>query len=77
MELPYLKNKNKDGGGGPTMVKHADTTGDTMSDDELMDHVAQEMIDAIGKKDVKSFRAALHALVNHIQDMDKMQDEGE
>lgn len=42
--------------------------------DDLMDSVAQEMLDAVEKKDHKLFIEALEALVRHIQDMDEESD---
>jgi len=45
--------------------------------DDLMDSVAQEMLDAVDKKDHKLFIEALEALVRHIQEMDEEQDREE
>lgn len=75
MELPWLKNKSKNqGGGGPTTVKMRP------SDDggavDLMDSVVDEFWQAIEKKDKALFKDALRALVLQIQDEDKLQDEG-
>lgn len=65
MELPFLKNKQNAGvsvgSAGP----------------DLMDSVADELFQAIEKKDIKSFRQALEALVLHIQDEDAAQDASE
>lgn len=66
MEIPFLKNKQNNSGGG-VIEKN-------VGDDALIDSVAQELMQAIEKKDVKGFRSALEALVLHIQDMDKEQD---
>jgi hypothetical protein len=41
---------------------------------ELLDMVAQELFEAIEKKDSRAFRDALEALVLHIQDQDEEQD---
>lgn len=70
MELPFLKNKNQDGGG--VMAR---TAPDGKSDSDLMDGVAQELLSAIEKKDIRALREALEALVLHIQDEDQEQDE--
>ena len=43
--------------------------------DGLLDSVAQELFEAIEKKDIKGFRSALEALVLHINDEDKKQDQ--
>lgn len=42
--------------------------------DSMLDSVAQEMLQAIAKKDHKMMLEALTALVLHIQDMDQEQD---
>lgn len=43
--------------------------------EELLNEVASELMEAIEKKDKKLLIDALTALVLHIQDMDKQQDE--
>jgi hypothetical protein len=75
MEIPFLKNKHKknDGGGGPIPTQHVSPDG--KSDSALMDDVAQELLSAIEKKDVRALRQSLEALVLHIQDADAMSDE--
>lgn len=55
-------------------VKAAPTHEKTMPDD-LMDQVASELLEAIEKKNPKMLRDALTALVLHIQDEDKQQDQ--
>lgn len=42
--------------------------------DEMMDQVAQELLEGIEKKDHKMVMDALTALVFHIQDADQEQD---
>lgn len=46
----------------------------TQDMDSMLDSVAQEMLQAIEKKDHKMLLEALTALVLHIQDADKEQD---
>lgn len=45
--------------------------------DQLMDSVAQELLEGLEKKDKQMVLDALTALVLHIQDMDKEQDENQ
>lgn len=80
MELPFLKNKKNQFGVAVGPSKVADSTHpdeDHGMDDEIMDKVADEFLHAIETKDKKLMRDALSALVLHIQDEDKKQDEGE
>jgi hypothetical protein len=72
-ELPYLKKKM--GGGGPAVISRAPDDG--ADDESLLNSVASELLDAIEKKNIKGLRDALKALVLHIQDEDKEQDQGE
>ena len=70
-ELPFLKKKNTfNSGGGETVMRESDD-----GQDGLLDSVAQELFEAIEKKDIKGFRSALEALVLHINDEDKKQDQ--
>lgn len=71
MEIPFLKNKNKNQGGG---VMQVSGPSDNSSDDALLDSIGQEFLDAISRKDIKALRAALEALITMIQDQDKEQD---
>lgn len=73
MELPFLKNKsNNQGGGGPAVKLRAPDDGGAV---DLMDSVVDEFWQAIEKKDKALFKDALRALVLHIQDEDKSQDQ--
>jgi hypothetical protein len=73
MELPWLKNKKNQGGGGPTVTKvRAPDDGGSM---DLMDSVVDEFWQAIETKDKALFKEALKALVLNIQDQDQSQDE--
>jgi len=71
MELPFLKNKDKQGAGMTQVAK----TSEDSDEQAILDGVAQEFIDAVHKKDIKAMREALSALVSHIQYQDQMQDE--
>lgn len=72
MEIPYLKKKNKQGGGGPPIERVSDST----HPDKLISMVAEEMLEAFEKKDRAGFMAALRAFVLMIQDEDEEQDHG-
>jgi hypothetical protein len=60
MEIPFLKNKSKNMGGGSIEVQRPSDKSNTQT---LLEHIADELIEAINKKDIKSFREALKALV--------------
>lgn len=68
--LPFLKNKQEGSMSGPVEVKD-------MSDGEfhMMDAIVEDMIEAVHKKDKGLLKSALEALVEHIKDMDQVQDE--
>lgn len=70
MKLPYLKNRR--------MPRIADQSDETMtdSDDPLEQHCVKELIEAVGNKDVKAFRAALEALILNCFD-DGDEDDGQ
>lgn len=70
MELPFLKNKNKQGGGSGTAIVEVRTS-DSTSDQTLLEHIADELLTAIEKKDIKSLRESLQALVLSIKDKDQ------
>lgn len=76
MEIPFLKNKTKNqGGGGPSIERTAAPTHEDSMGDDLMDQVADELLHAIETKNKKALRDALTALVLHIQDEDEKQDQ--
>lgn len=71
MKLPFLKKRSDQGGGQPPIEitrPHDDGSSD------LTSQVVDELIEAVDKKDIKSMRQALQALVLMIQDQDKEQD---
>lgn len=68
MELPFLKKKNKyNQGSASTPIER---TPDEDSGEALTKHITDELITAIEKKDIKSLREALSALVSQIKDQD-------
>lgn len=78
MELPFLKNKKNQGGGGPYEVARKsddNLRADNQMENDLMDQVADELLQAIETKNKTMLRDALKALVLHIQDEDAEQDQ--
>jgi len=71
MELPWLKNKNKNQGGGSSIERYPD---EGTSTDRLIDMVADELLAALQARDRAGFREALHAFVSVIQEEDEAQD---
>lgn len=69
MELPFLKNKQKQG--GSITMKSEPVQGD---DSHLKRAIAREMWDAIERKDEESFLASFEALVIQIQNADQEED---
>ncbi len=69
--LPFLKNRDDGMGGGPieTIVRDHDDGFD------MLQAVADDMLDAFKKGDKKALKEALAALVDHIQTLDEEQDE--
>ena len=79
MELPFLKNKSKNQGGGGPIERTASPTHDTegQMDETLIDHVADEFFQAVETKNKKLLKEALAALISYIQEQDEIQDEGD
>lgn len=80
MELPFLKNKNQSGGGGPILEIKAAPTHDrgAMNDDqEMLSQVWDELFQSFDTKNKKLGMEALTALVLHIQEEDHEQDQEE
>lgn len=75
MEIPFLKNKNKNSGGGSAIERTAAPTREANMDKDLMSQVWDELIQAIETKNKQMGMDALTALVLHIQDMDQQQDQ--
>ncbi len=74
MELPFLKNKRKNqGGGGPVEVERVSDGG---SQDRLVGIVADEILSALQTRDRAGFREAFRAFVHIIQEQDEAEDAG-
>lgn len=71
MGLPFLKNKE---GSMSAPVETVTRKPDEQPDMDMLDACAHDMLQALDKKDVSMLKAALQALVEHIQDMDQTQD---
>lgn len=74
MELPFLKKKNQ-GGAGPVIIRTAAPTHENDMPDDLISQVWDELMSAIENKDKNMGIEALRALVLHIQDEDRKQDQ--
>jgi hypothetical protein len=69
--LPFAKNRDDGVAAGPVETKargHDDSF-------DLLDAVAEDMLMALERKDKPRLKAALEALISHIQDLDETQDE--
>lgn len=62
-DLPFLKNKNKKKDGVP-VIGASHTT-------DLTEHVTDELMQALDRKDIKAIREALKALVLMTKDEDQ------
>ena len=74
--LPFLKDRHEGGMSGPVEIKVRES--DSPEDEDaysMIDAVAEDMIEAIHKKDKRLLKDALDALVQHIQENDELQDE--
>jgi hypothetical protein len=68
MDLPFLVSKKKKAGAsGPVQSRESDQT----NTETLKHMILEELLDAVSKKDIKSMRDALKALVTMIRDADK------
>lgn len=64
MDLPFLKEKGKYGSGTAQIA----VTGDKTSDRAIAEMVAAELIEALGRKDIKSIRESFKALYHSLKD---------
>lgn len=71
--LPFLKNRDDGVGTGPVETKDRKPDDDSF---DMLDAVAEDVMDAVKKGDKKALKDALAALVEHIQMQDVEQDEG-
>lgn len=72
MELPFLKNKNKQAGGAGVVERKSESK----SNEQMLEMVAGEMLDAYDRKDTVAMRQAIKAFVLMINDEDEAQDAG-
>ena len=70
--LPFLKNNNEGAASGPPEpeVREHD------EDFDMFDAIAEDILQAIEKKDKGILKSALAAFADHLRDMDEQQDEG-
>lgn len=73
MELPFLKNRRNQGGGGPAveLTRQPDDGGSV----DLLDHVIDELWDAMARKDKAAFKEAMRAFMRGLQEEDEAQDQ--
>jgi hypothetical protein len=71
MELPFLKRKQKMQGGAVV-----EQIGDLTNKKALMEHIADELLNALERKDIKEIRESIKALVLLIKEEDQTQDSG-
>jgi len=74
--LPFLKNKQEGGMSGTVdEVKKRMPDNEDQEDYGMLDAIAEDIMDAVQKKDKKVLKGALEALIEHIQEADEIQDE--
>lgn len=71
--IPFLKNKKEGSVSLPADVIERDPD-DGSEAYEMLDAVAEDLLDAIEKKDRGLLKSALEALCEHIKDQDEIQD---
>ena len=72
MGLPFLKNKE---GSASSPAGSIERKPDDEPSYDTVDAVAEDIMSAVSSKDVKRLKAALQSLIEHIQDLDNLQDE--
>lgn len=72
--LPFLKDRHEGGMSGPAETIKM---GDNEDDDDygMLNAIADDMMDAVHKKDKKMLKDALEALCEHILEIDEIEDE--
>ena len=68
MELPFLKNKNRQGGSGPSETIHAHIDG--RSNSQLLEMVTDELMEAWEKNNKGGFLHALRAFTQMVRNQD-------
>lgn len=71
--LPFLKDRHEGSMSGPVETIRRDPDEDN-PDYEMLDAIAEDMIEAIHKKDRKFLKDALKALCEYLRDEDEEQD---
>lgn len=74
--LPFLKNKQEGASSSPmeTIERKSDDGEESFG---MLDAIAEDLIDAVHKKDKHLLKSCLEALIEHIQDEDEIQDNQE
>lgn len=70
--LPFLKDRKDGSMSSPVQTKERETDGE--DDYGMLDAVAEDMLEAMHKGDKKLMKAAIEALIDHIQSLDEVQD---
>lgn len=73
MPLPFLKNRDDGVGVGPVETLQRKPDGEQPYD--MLDAIADDLLSAMETKSKSHLKAALEALVSHIQDVDSEQDQ--
>ena len=69
--LPFLKNREDAAASLPAETQEREHD----EDFDLLSAVAEDILAAIEKRDIKRLKSALEALCEHIQDLDSTQDQ--
>lgn len=75
--LPFLKDRHEGANSGTvdlSIKREPDDGGDEYG---MLDAVAEDIMDAVQKKDKALLKGALEALIEHIQSEDEIQDHSE
>ena len=73
MPLPFLKNRQEGAASGP--VDTIKREPDEPADYDMLDAVAEDMMEAFNRRDTTALKTALSALIEHLQSQDEKQDE--
>lgn len=65
MELPFLKNKKNQGGGGPAVIEH---TPDSLTGDHMLRLIADELHTHMTKRNHAGALESLRAFVHHVHE---------
>lgn len=73
--LPFLKERHEGSMSGAVDEKLMRTPDEGEEDFGMVDAIADDLMEAIHKKDKKLLKEALEAFVEHIQSQDEIQDQ--